>query len=365
MDSQQNSSLNSMFLTVKTNLEKIESLNIPATSFEYQELVSKSLYLLEKCEESVEKLALFSSNETIEDYQTSTLEYLLIPILKSNLLKRKIENRLSLLEQSKDEVYYHKIMNGIKFEPVEQRKIKIDRFKAERELKNRIENLENKIHITQQQSLKKLDNENSENNESDEFDILDEVDDMDFLQRDHVVLLLALKAKLAIEELISIKSEVDLLSKIQNHSSFDDERNRSGGSDNRTEKRGKDVSWKLDTHSYTSGPVDFNTRNVGGKLLDSKGKPIQTFVITNNRTLIKEGVFKPGHSLPTKTLDDFIEEEFARGNVITGGGKEPEPKEDPDDNDEEAINAETMKKREWDDYTDDVRKGSGNTTNKG
>ncbi len=45
--------------------------------------------------------------------------------------------------------------------------------------------------------------------------------------------------------------------------------------------------------------------------------------------------------------------------------REPPKKEDPDDCDEEAINAATKKAREWDEFKDDNPAGWGNRHGKG
>lgn len=96
-----------------------------------------------------------------------------------------------------------------------------------------------------------------------------------------------------------------------------------------------------------------------GPLLDPKGKVRRPFVITNQRAEMMRGVFRPGHSLPTMTVEEYLQQEMERGNFLSGGTEEPKKKE-IDDNDEEALNAETIKARNWDDFKDDNPKGWGN-----
>ncbi|KAJ2070950.1 Type 2A phosphatase-associated protein 42 [Coemansia sp. S142-1] len=60
------------------------------------------------------------------------------------------------------------------------------------------------------------------------------------------------------------------------------------------------------------------------------------------------------------TIDEYLKQEEERGGIISGGGKEPDAKPEIDDNDHEALDAETMKKREWDEFTDNNPKGAGN-----
>ena len=53
-------------------------------------------------------------------------------------------------------------------------------------------------------------------------------------------------------------------------------------------------------------------------------KPLRPFTIlsqgSSSRTRIQAGVFQPDHRLPTMTIDEYLEEEKRRGNIITGGG---------------------------------------------
>ena len=62
------------------------------------------------------------------------------------------------------------------------------------------------------------------------------------------------------------------------------------------------------------------TNSSGGPLLSADGKPLRTFTILDSREQIRKGVFRPGHNLPTMTIDEYLEEERRRGNIIEGGG---------------------------------------------
>jgi immunoglobulin-binding protein 1 len=108
----------------------------------------------------------------------------------------------------------------------------------------------------------------------------------------------------------------------------------------------------------------------GGPLLSRDGKPLQPFTLLPSgsgsgpsRADLARGVFRPGHNLPTMSIDEYLDEERRRGNIIEGGGEQPRPQLDEDDMD--AVDRETYKARDWDDFTDDNPRGSGNTLNKG
>lgn len=101
-----------------------------------------------------------------------------------------------------------------------------------------------------------------------------------------------------------------------------------------------------------------------GPLLNKKGKPIQPFTLLDRRSQLQQGVFRSGHNLPTMTIDEYLEEEKRRGNIIQGGeqsGVQPEIDED----DLDKADEETMKARAWDEYVEANPKGSGNTLNRG
>lgn len=101
-----------------------------------------------------------------------------------------------------------------------------------------------------------------------------------------------------------------------------------------------------------------------GPLLNSKGRPMQPFTLLDRRTQLQQGVFRSGHNLPTMTIDEYLDEEKRRGNILQGGeqsGVQPEIDED----DMDKADEETMKARAWDEYVEANPKGSGNTLNRG
>ena len=51
-----------------------------------QEVVKKGCEALEKCEEMINKLGLFSPNETKDDISTTNLKYILVPSSSSYLV---------------------------------------------------------------------------------------------------------------------------------------------------------------------------------------------------------------------------------------------------------------------------------------
>ena len=102
-----------------------------------------------------------------------------------------------------------------------------------------------------------------------------------------------------------------------------------------------------------------------GPILNQQGKPLQPFTLLDSRQRLQDGVFRPGHNLPTMTIDEYLEEERRRGGMIEGGGEASRNAPHADEDDMEAADRETMKKREWDEFTEANPKGSGNTLNRG
>ena len=91
-----------------------------------------------------------------------------------------------------------------------------------------------------------------------------------------------------------------------------------------------------------------------------------TFQIVNEREKIREGVFRPSHSLPTYTVEEWGEIEAKRLREVEMEKKRQEEeerrrKEGEDSDGDEAVDRETMEARRWDAWKDDHNKGSGNT----
>ena len=102
-----------------------------------------------------------------------------------------------------------------------------------------------------------------------------------------------------------------------------------------------------------------------GPILSKDGKPLKPFTLLDSRQRLRDGVFRPDHSLPTMTIDEYLAEERRRGGIIEGGGEQSGAQVPVDEDDLEAADRETMKTREWDEFKENNPKGSGNTLNRG
>lgn len=212
--------------------------------------------------------------------------------------------------------------------------------------------------------------------------------------RSYLLQLLQLHALLAYNNLASMDDEIQLLSNIP-ASAERDAAERKAQEEAETERRrrgGEGDDFRLDRRFDSAAP---------GPLMDDKGKPLRPFTITNGqasagasssrqtniggtpvhdldeRQRIRDGVFKPSHRLPTMTIDEYLAEEEARGNILRGGGHEGAAKATPREarslraeNDgtveaEEALEEARQEAIQWDEFKESNKKGAGNTMNRG
>ena len=80
-----------------------------------------------------------------------------------------------------------------------------------------------------------------------------------------------------------------------------------------------------------------------GPILDKEGRPLKPFTLLDSRDRLRQGVFKSGHNLPTMTIDEYLEEEKRRGGIIEGGGEQSGIRPEPDEDNLEKADEETMK----------------------
>lgn len=137
--------------------------------------------------------------------------------------------------------------------------------------------------------------------------------------------------------------------------------------ENRSTDYRERLSYHQDNYSERVDPPLSQLLNRGktGPILSKDGKPLKPFTLLDSRQQLRDGVFRPDHSLPTMTIDEYLEEEKRRGGMVEGGGEQSGRSAEPDEENYEKVDMETMKAREWDDFTEANPKGSGNTLNRG
>ncbi|KAJ3259064.1 hypothetical protein HK103_002951 [Boothiomyces macroporosus] len=336
LSSFEDKNLPDLFKAAVKQIHDIDNSELPSRDELYQQQVFQTVLLLQEIQVRVESLSLFSDNEILEDINTADLKYLLVQsylgqtLLKINQPRDQILNRAQMfllkfwdildsygIINPTDKQRFNNYKEDIKPKGDAIRTEKIKQYKREKETKQKLEELNELL----KQELK---------------------DETDY-ERELILTTLDLHVQQAIKLLIEIKDEQELLKYAE----------KMKLSDNQDRVVMPERTVKL--------------ADLTGPMLDKQGKPLRPFVITteqNKREELANGVFRPGHILPTMTIEEYLEREIERGNFLSGGTKQP-VKEDPDDNDEEAIDQETYKKREWDNFTDFNPRGWGNRHNKG
>ncbi|KAF9150851.1 hypothetical protein BG015_007328 [Linnemannia schmuckeri] len=341
-------SLAQVFQKAEVLFLDIQKSTLASNSDEYQSKVNQSIKGFELSSRMVRQLSLFSENEFMEDISTKDLRFLLTEYYLGELfLKRVTPDRLADLNSGKehldhfllqcethdiltpsDKKYLEQLTTNAPKDAATRRGEKIARFKREKEMRNQIEEFHKILGTT---------------NSGYEGELSSELEDQ---YRDFVLLHLQYAIFQTMEQLVSIQQEIPMLQQMAERKAAQ------GLNDNRAANRSAD--------DVRDGKVDSSTIwNATGPLMDPQGRPLRPFMITNKRAEMMKGVFRPGHSLPTMSIEEYLDQEMERGNFLSGGTEEPKKKE-ADDNDEEAINAETIKARNWDDFKDDNPKGWGN-----
>ncbi|KAG0048469.1 hypothetical protein BGZ83_006585 [Gryganskiella cystojenkinii] len=348
MSSNDADSLSQVFQKAEALYLELQNASMPANSDEFQVKVNQSIKGFQRSADMVRQLSLFSDNEFMEDISTKDLRFLLTEYYLGELyLKVVSPERLKDITKSKehfdhfllqcethdilmaqDKKYLEQVNTNAPKDAATRRGEKIARFKREKEMKTQIEEFHKILGTT---------------SSGYEGELSSELEDQ---YRDFVLLHLQFAIFQTTEQLVGIQQEIPMLKQME------ERRNAQGSNDARSSNRSNEDA--------RDGKVDDRRIwNSTGPLMDPQGRPLRPFVITNKKTEMMKGVFRPGHSLPTMSIEEYLDQEIERGNFLSGGTEEPKKKE-ADDNDFEAVDAETVKARNWDDFKDDNPKGWGN-----
>jgi hypothetical protein len=334
----------------------IES-SFDSNSASFQDNLITTIQLYEECVKIADQISLFSPNESLEDISTTDLRYLLLDyriaelILringheqrKTNLQRaqRHYERYLKRLDNydllTKDD---QRLLEAYRESPTTfstastadvaaRRETKIKRFKEEKGLKQKLEYLAQNPRLVQEDDAK---------------------------ARELHLTSLAYYTHQTFAALESIAQELHILS-MAPPIPPPDQREQNSADDRARGRFAESYSERLDGRAHLSAGLK-------GPLLDSSGKPLRPFTLLAKDEM-RAGVFRPDHSLPTMTIDEYLEEERRRGGMIEGGGPQSQLQKQVDEDDMDLADRETMKAREWDEYVEANPKGSGNTLNRG
>ncbi|KFY21948.1 hypothetical protein V493_06970 [Pseudogymnoascus sp. VKM F-4281 (FW-2241)] len=352
--------IKSLFAQAERKRQEIEQ-TYDRNSTTYHDNLATAVGSYEECRVLADRQSLFSPNEILEDITTGDLPYLLIDYHLGDLYTR-ISNPDRQTALTRARTAYERFLNRLDSYAVlsgnskklneaynenpttfstisttdftARRAAKIDNFKLEKDLKQKIDFLSrNPAYLSQD----------------------------DDAIRDLHLANISLSTHNTFQNLESLNLEMSVLASKPPtpppgpESLARDYRERTGA------RTGDNYSDRLDR------PISelLAGNNAPGPLLDKSGKPLKVFTLTGGRKQLQDGVFRSGHNLPTMSIDEYLEEERKRGGIIEGGGEASGIIAEPDEDDYEKGEAETLKARAWDEYVEENPKGAGNTLNRG
>ncbi|WYZ46376.1 hypothetical protein EsH8_IX_000601 [Colletotrichum jinshuiense] len=364
-DEEKPQTLKAVFASAEKKRLTLEN-SYEASSETYLDDLRTAIAEYELCLDLISRAALFSPNEFLEDLPTSSLPYLVITSHLADLQqkapsRRPIERRVALeraresyetflglidsydLFSAQNKAMYSRYTDEpLAFstlgteDPAKRREAKIANFKSERALKQHLETLRR--------------NPRYQNEDGD-----------DEIVRDLHLAHIAYAVHMAFQGLEGINRELEVLAQatvplMPSGTSVEEDERR------RAEDRGSDgYSDRLDAPRRLRSLFG----QQGGPILSKEGKPLQPFTLVGNRQEMTANVFRSGHNLPTMSIDEYLDEERRRGGIIEGGGDASWHRPEPDEDDMEKADADTMKARAWDEFVEANPKGSGNTLNRG
>ncbi|KAF8643856.1 hypothetical protein AX16_008873 [Volvariella volvacea WC 439] len=376
----------------------------PTSAESTQELIQSGLSDLKLLQHRIVNLSLFSPNETLEDISTRNLVYLTVPYVMAELqdrvtttkrsLRKVIIERcknlyqsfISLLElynivpESEQEIYKRVVVvpGDIRSQAL-KREAKMKQYKHEKELRTRIDVLRKrrgqKVSDDTPSSYELIASLLPPRSSDGDPDEEEEGDSQtDEILREASLLLLRLLHAEAQGHLNSIERELEMINMMPPSPELSavppPEEVKKG-----QEQAEQDAMWRLDPPTSSRGP------DGRGPLLDSQGKPLRPFTIlpsnASQRARLQAQVFGPGYNLPTMSIDEYLQIEKERGNIITGGG--PASENAPTSSEQLQIDSEMdgtregeekaeikrLKDERWAQFTDANPRGAGNTMNRG
>ncbi|OIV98020.1 hypothetical protein TanjilG_16857 [Lupinus angustifolius] len=368
-----------------------------------QELLKKGCVALQRCEDMVNNLGLFSANETKEDISTTNLKYILvpfylaeltekiahddrIPILKASLAKLKefisFCEAMELVPKEELESY----MQGASQSAVDQRARKIARFKRQRAAESKLleikERKERRGRSTKAAAL-------STPVEAGEEEVLDD-DGEEEREAWNTTISLAICKALDLVEML--KKEEEMLSAIKDRQSKDGDKEFS--KEALDERARKAETWHRDAvvrarYTKPTPPITCATfaqdvlegRADASQAHDHKHQPLifgpASLVggsLTTERERMQAQVFQPGHRMPTMSIEEAglkemeIMNKWQERNVrlmeeansswhTDSKLRLGQAEEDEDEDDDAAQD----KARAFDDWKDDNPRGAGNS----
>ncbi|ODV98565.1 hypothetical protein PACTADRAFT_1035 [Pachysolen tannophilus NRRL Y-2460] len=347
---------------VNESVKLVNDSSIRKDSDEYE---SKSTEMVEKLiglKNKIRQLSLFSDNEDLEEISTGDLKYLSIDYHLAVFLENNgngIEDRMKKLKLSRN-LYLQFLYNLENYNILNKtQKSKLDNFKSSYEPK--LSELKSNDPVLLRKE--KLDNFKLEKELNEKLKILNSGNFLESLDDEVIRSIYVDQAKFfslnAFKSLELITMELDLLSnapppqqpKIEELNSLD----------------------KKDIREKPSSKNDFlytdKLETLTSPLLSKTGKILKPFVLVSDRNKIAQKTFGTGQVLPSMSVEEYLEQELQNGGMVQNSNSQGNNQQENDDEEDEdnplVADRETYKAREWDEFKETHAKGSGNTINRG
>lgn len=394
---------------------KIEEMTLPALfekarkiysmdcdSATNQEIIKRGCEALETCDEMINKLGLFSANETKEDVSTSNLKYLLVPFYLVELTERlSNRDRLEIVKTSQAKLKkFITFCEAMELVPEEELQIsaeeasdtpaairakKIGRFRRQRAAEMKLQEIkERKERRGRSLRASALSTPVQAGEE-------DALDDDGEEEREAWLTTISLSICKAFDLLEMLKKEEEMLSAVR-------EKQLQNGDGEITreildERIEMAESWHRNaaTRMKSTRPVQpitcatFAQDVVEGRAKvseahDHKHQPLifgpQSLTggrFTSERERLAAQVFQPGHRLPTMSIEEAGLKEMEMMNkwqemnlklyeeaTTSWHTERPKPGAPTDEDEEEDEEASHQKAVAWDDWKDENPRGAGN-----
>lgn len=337
-------SLDAMFSTAVSQLQRIDE-NWPALSYlsrtpgpstrpdtPSSDAATTAINQLTQLSTAVAQAALLSPNESLDEISTPSLKYLLLPYLlarahaqvQGDTYQRyatlteaqrwlsiffRHADQLHLMSERERDAALEETPTGA-MSPAERRETKIARFKKEKETEQKLATLRECVRNS--------------------------APDDDEAERELALVVVGSAVRRALDFLDGLEQEMEVLKFAV-----------------RQLEKGIDPREKAERTKPKGKP-------------EGMGGLPATFRIVSEREKIREGVFRPSHSLPTYTVEEWGQMEMERALKAEKEKKErniveAKRREEGDSDGEEAVERERVEKSRWDDWRDEHNKGSGNT----
>ncbi|KDP30499.1 hypothetical protein JCGZ_16178 [Jatropha curcas] len=381
--------------------EKARKIHLTATeSGADQDTIRKGCEALEKCEEMISKLGLFSANETKDDISTTNLKYILVPYYLAELMEKVVQDdRIQILKASqsklKEFLSFCESMELVPEEELlassqggsntfaERRAQKIARFNRQRAAQAKLleikERKERRGRSSRATAL-------STPVEAGEEDVLDDDGEE---EREAWLTTISLAICKAFDLLEMLKKEDEMLSAVKERQLKEGDKDFSQAILDERMKKAEDWHRNAAVRAqYTKPAPPITCATFAQDVLEGRANVSQAHdhkhqpmifgpasliggSLTSERERMAAQVFQPSYRLPTMSIEEAGLKEMEimnkwqeRNAKLMAEANSAWYKDDqklkPSEEDDEDDDAAVEKARAWDDWKDDHPRGAGN-----